>query len=459
MIIALNSDTLTYSIFGNILSKTGVGTYTYGSTKPHAVKSVTDRLGSYTDIMDGEGNRVFEANYDAWGKQTVSRNIIGFIRGYTGHEMLPEFGLINMNGRMYDPLLARFLSPDDFVQMPYSPQSYNRYSYCLNNPLKYTDPSGELFGSDRLLCAVFGFVSGYMSNAIFSGDWGWNSIKSGLLNAASSLITYNFLGETATGVTTRSVWTHIGENTLNEVIGKGMPSKTFNLGDHFSVTMSPTFGFGDGGLTGGFGIMASYHNNNFSLGLGFNATNHYMAATVAPSYKDWSLSYTQTFFPAGDFYGSDIGSQRVGTIGISNKNFSFHFSNDYFGDKEDRWRTMAAELCIDDYSFGVLAGTNFGKDESSQSLPAKSKIAGKYEKWDNGKVFVAPAWVGIRNDNQITRLGFSWSGFQDATQNVVHKLMYKTGTGTAKYYLDYTSTYKGLFSYRGYLNSNVLWSK
>ena len=59
--------------------------------------------------------------------------------------MLPEFGLINMNGRMYDPMLARFLSPDDYVQLPYSPQGFNRYSYCMNNPLKYTDPSGEFW--------------------------------------------------------------------------------------------------------------------------------------------------------------------------------------------------------------------------------------------------------------------------------------------------------------------------
>jgi len=63
-------------------------------------------------------------------------------RGYTGHEHLLQFGLINMNGRMYDPLLARMLSPDPFVPNPALSQDYNRYSYVRNNPLKYTDPSG-----------------------------------------------------------------------------------------------------------------------------------------------------------------------------------------------------------------------------------------------------------------------------------------------------------------------------
>jgi len=48
-----------------------------------------------------------------------------------------------MNGRVFDPATAHFLSPDNYVQAPGFTQSYNRYAYCLNNPLKYTDPSGN----------------------------------------------------------------------------------------------------------------------------------------------------------------------------------------------------------------------------------------------------------------------------------------------------------------------------
>ena len=47
-----------------------------------------------------------------------------------------------MNGRMYDPLVGRMLSPDIVIQNPEYSQSYNRYSYCFNNPLRFTDPSG-----------------------------------------------------------------------------------------------------------------------------------------------------------------------------------------------------------------------------------------------------------------------------------------------------------------------------
>jgi len=61
------------------------------------------------------------------------------------HEHLDAFGIINMNGRVYDPLTAMFFSPDPFVQAPGNWLNYNRYSYVLNNPFKYTDPSGNLF--------------------------------------------------------------------------------------------------------------------------------------------------------------------------------------------------------------------------------------------------------------------------------------------------------------------------
>ena len=53
-----------------------------------------------------------------------------------------------MNGRIYDPVLGRFLSPDPFIQAPFNSQNYNRYTYVLNNPLTLTDPSGFLFGFD-----------------------------------------------------------------------------------------------------------------------------------------------------------------------------------------------------------------------------------------------------------------------------------------------------------------------
>ncbi len=94
-----------------------------------------------------------EYSYDAWGRMRNTANLTTYSpgsepvlfvagRGFTGHEHLPWFNLINMNGRLYDPLTAQFLSPDNYVQDPTFTQNYNRYIYCLNNPLKYVDPSG-----------------------------------------------------------------------------------------------------------------------------------------------------------------------------------------------------------------------------------------------------------------------------------------------------------------------------
>jgi len=108
-----------------------------GSFKSYV--AFTDNLGSVLSVVDENGSKFFDASYNAWGRQTVKLNTIGLHRGYCGHEMLNEFNLINMNGRIYDPVLGSFLSPDNYVQMPDNSQNFNRYSYCLNNPLKYTD--------------------------------------------------------------------------------------------------------------------------------------------------------------------------------------------------------------------------------------------------------------------------------------------------------------------------------
>ena len=68
--------------------------------------------------MGENETKAFNASYDAWGRQTVTLNTIGLRRGYTGHEMLKNFDIINMNGRLYDPVLGRFFNSDNDVQLP-----------------------------------------------------------------------------------------------------------------------------------------------------------------------------------------------------------------------------------------------------------------------------------------------------------------------------------------------------
>ena len=119
--------------------------------EPELYYTITDHLGSIVAITDKNGEIIEEQRYNPWGVYSNAQTgapeetpqLTMLYRGYTGHEMLPEFGLINMNGRLYDPVIARVLSPDNNVQNPNNPQNYNRYSYCYNNPLKFTDPDGE----------------------------------------------------------------------------------------------------------------------------------------------------------------------------------------------------------------------------------------------------------------------------------------------------------------------------
>lgn len=146
-----------------------------------------DYLGNITQIASTGGTLVASYSYDPWGRlrdpATLSIYAPGYEpslflgRGYTGHEHLTWFGLINMNARLYDPLVGRFLSPDPYVQAPDFTQGFNRYSYALNNPLKYNDPSGEIFGT------LFGFIADFFNNLFvrtFKGEsWDWTQTKLG----------------------------------------------------------------------------------------------------------------------------------------------------------------------------------------------------------------------------------------------------------------------------------------
>lgn len=109
-----------------------------------------DHLGSNMVLTNEAGTVVERMAYEPFGKR---RNADGSTdangtltsaadRGFTGHEMMDEVGLINMNGRIYDPAIGRFLSADPYIQSPDNLQSYNRYAYVWNNPLNATDPTG-----------------------------------------------------------------------------------------------------------------------------------------------------------------------------------------------------------------------------------------------------------------------------------------------------------------------------
>jgi RHS repeat-associated protein len=113
-----------------------------------------DHLGSIDRILDQYGNVVVAGSFGAFGERrradgsaampAADLAIIGASTrdGFTGHEHLDNLGLIHMNGRVFDPALARFISADPYVTAPYDGQGLNRYAYVWNNPLSFVDPSG-----------------------------------------------------------------------------------------------------------------------------------------------------------------------------------------------------------------------------------------------------------------------------------------------------------------------------
>jgi RHS repeat-associated protein len=200
-----------------------------------------DLLGSLTALVKEDGTVAERYAYDPWGVRRApgywavsdARSELLVNRGYTGHEMLDWFGIINMNGRVYDPMTAMFFSPDPFVQAPGNWLNYNRYGYVYGNPFRYTDPSGEFVFSlflgpvgVILDAACWGAVIGMasytagvaMSNGGFKNwEWGqmWKSVGIGALSGAATAGIGEIFG--ATGAFT----TNIGADIAREV-GRGV---------------------------------------------------------------------------------------------------------------------------------------------------------------------------------------------------------------------------------------------
>ena len=151
-----NTSYIYYLSHGAILHRRG--------TTMTVLQGYYDAQGSLIALVDADGNVVRRYAYDPWGRRMKPTNWMEedtsdpdatyhITRGYTMHEHLDDFGLINMNGRVFDPAMAQFLSPDNHIQSSGNWLNYNRYAYCYNNPVNYTDPSGEFVFS--ALSALF----------------------------------------------------------------------------------------------------------------------------------------------------------------------------------------------------------------------------------------------------------------------------------------------------------------
>src|SRR5690606_27085579 len=141
-----------------------------------------------------------------------------------------------MNGRIYDPILKGFMSLDNFVQDPQNSQNFNRYAYCYNNPLMYTDQSGEWVVAESALLgpAIIGAIIGgvtYTGMSLYQGHFSWIGLSKGIgigaitgyLGGMASLYApIGILPGTAYGAVTGTALGGLGAALNGTDIGKGM---------------------------------------------------------------------------------------------------------------------------------------------------------------------------------------------------------------------------------------------
>jgi RHS repeat-associated protein len=269
MVFALQVSRAPNAAGGNL----NAGNPAIGANQPSSLRYMHhDHLGSVAVVTNETGAVLERLAFDPWGKR---RNINGLAdttdslvglttdRGYTEHEHLDEMGVIHMNGRIYDPLIGRMMSADPFIQAPAALQSYNRYSYVMNNPLNLTDPSGYSWWTNvrgivvRAIAAVadaYG-CSGYCSAAVgayqgYHSGAGW---KGAVVGGVSSYYGYQYggnYGVTGYAVSAASGCASASVNGGN--CGRGAAGGVVNhFGGQYGVTGQASAGCVSARINGG----------------------------------------------------------------------------------------------------------------------------------------------------------------------------------------------------------------
>ena len=238
--------------------------YVQNNGKDSLMYAYTDNQGSLAALTDESGNVVERYAFDPWGArrnpddwtQKDSRSKWITNRGYTMHEHLDAFGIINMNGRVYDPQTAMFMSPDPFVQAPDNWVNYNRYGYCLNNPLIYSDPSGYMNsatgekqmweqvrdGADYIDAGNFLLSGGFWNESGSSGGGGGG----GFVTRSTLQDAYNvFSAQNPTNNYTFNdfVYAYSKQNSSNNMVLKWQTTSISGSFQHFVVSDQIVFVF------------------------------------------------------------------------------------------------------------------------------------------------------------------------------------------------------------------------
>lgn len=181
-----------------------------------------DHLGTVESITDATGTVVERRKYEPFGEARSPLNpavakspSVGDPRvrlGFTEHEEDAETSLVNMRGRLYDPKTASFVSPDPYVQAPILGQSYNRYSYVLNSPLNFVDPSGfsglSLTSQGGVAFYDGSRAWGYEDIDVMAPEAGWLGLSGGWTSFTGSMI--GSIASEVNSSVSRSIGMHVG---------------------------------------------------------------------------------------------------------------------------------------------------------------------------------------------------------------------------------------------------------
>jgi RHS repeat-associated protein len=221
-----------------------------------------DHIGSLVATTDQGGAVTQRFRFEPWGNRECLNPANAAViacssngsngneeRGFTGHEMLDEIGLVHMNGRLYDPEIGRFLQADPIIQEPLNGQNYNRYAYVQNNPLSYTDPTGfswwtkwrrPLLGLIAAIAVPWAASQLMVANASATGALA-TTVEIETFVSASVTSTGNAVANVAGGLAAGGIQ---GGNVQSAVIGAFTAGLQFGVGQALGHATPPLFSNG-----------------------------------------------------------------------------------------------------------------------------------------------------------------------------------------------------------------------
>ncbi|TAG46818.1 MAG: hypothetical protein EAZ30_11500 [Betaproteobacteria bacterium] len=223
-----------------------------------------DHIGSLVATTDQTGTVTQRFRFEPWGGRECLNPSTGATqtctsggganngneeRGFTGHEMLDEIGLVHMNGRLYDPEIGRFLQADPIIQEPLNGQNYNRYGYVQNNPLSYTDPTGfswwtkwrrPLIGLVAAIAVPWAASQLFLANASATGALA-TTMEIETFVSASLTTTGNAVANVAGGLAAGGIQ---GGNVQSAVIGAFTAGLQFGVGQALGHSTPSLFNAG-----------------------------------------------------------------------------------------------------------------------------------------------------------------------------------------------------------------------